>query len=119
MSHCKLPVSFDKVGCGSLRANFETPIIPGSQLPALLGLYTVRWCRGIIDTNTLRLYLLGPGNYDLGTALPPGTECIQGELSPSGHFVMPCDGYKEIPEKGGIESPVTGVALPVSASQQQ
>ena len=116
--NCKLPVSLDKAGGGSIKANFETPIIPGSELPALLGLDTVRRCRGIIDTNTLRLYLLGPGNYDLEKALPPGTECIQGELTPSGHFVIPCDSYgQENPDKGGIETPVTGVSLPVSVNQ--
>ena len=118
--NCKLPVSLNRTGGGSIKANFDTPVIPGSELPALLGLDTVRGCRGIIDTNTLRLYLLGPGDYDLAKALPPGTECIQGELSPSGHFVIPCDSYdKEIPEKGGIDSPVTRVSLPVSNNQPQ
>ena len=116
--NCKLPVSLNKAGGGSIKANFDTPIIPGSELPALLGLDTVRGCRGIIDTNTLRLYLLGPGDYDLSKALPPGTECIQGELAPSGHFVIPCDSFdQEDTDKGGIETPTAGVSLPVSVNQ--
>ena len=48
--------------------------------------------RGIIDTHTLRFYMPGPGDYNLEAALPPGTDCIQCELSPSGHRIMPrCD----------------------------
>ena len=116
--NCKVSVSINTTGGKSVRANFDTPIVPGSELPALLGLETIRRCRGIIDTNTLRLHLLGPGDYDLEKMLPPGTESIQGELAPSRHFVIPCDSYgQETQDKGGIEAPETGVSLPVSANQ--
>ena len=119
LHNCKLPVALNKVGGGALSANFETPVVPDSELPALLGLDTVRRCRGIIDTNTLRLYLLGPGEYNIESILPSGTEMIQCELAPSGHMVIPCDSYdKENSEAGGLTTSDEAVALPVQASPQ-
>ena len=47
----------------------------------------------MIDFQTLRMYLLGPGDYDLAAAMPPGTDVIQLELGPSGHLCMPCCEY--------------------------
>ena len=75
-------------------ASFHAPIIPGSPLPALLWIDTLRQHRGIIDTNTNRIYLLGSGTYDIESRLPRGTIFIQGETVPSGHLVIPSDGYE-------------------------
>ena len=36
------------------------------------------------------LYFAGPSDYDLSQSLPPGTDCYQCELAPSGHLVIPC-----------------------------
>ena len=47
----------------------------------------------ILDMHTLRLHFCGPGEYDLLSALPPGTESFQCELTPSGHLVLPCSEY--------------------------
>ena len=46
--------------------------------------------RAILDLATLKVYFAGHGDYDLTKELPPGTECFQGELAPSGHMVLPC-----------------------------
>jgi hypothetical protein len=49
--------------------------------------------------------MLGPGNYDLMKAMPPGTSVVQLEESPSGHLMMPCDRYKQFDDEqknGGL-----------------
>ena len=64
-----------------------------SDLPGLLGLVALMKNRAILDFNTLTLYFLGPGNYKLEDALPPGTDAYQCEQAPSGHLVLPCCEY--------------------------
>ena len=69
------------------------PSVPDSDLPGLLGLTALRKNRAILDLHTMRIYFAGPGDYDLMTAMPPGTDCFQAELAPSGHMVVPCCEY--------------------------
>ena len=73
---------------------------------------TLREYRSIIDTNTSRIYLLGSGAYNIESHLPSGTVFLQGEVVPSGHLVIPSDGYAfeigEIP--GGDSNATAGVA---------
>ena len=64
--------------------------MPNSNLPALLGLDATRKERGVIDTISNRLYLLGDGNYDLMQAMPAGTKVIDLEIAPTGHMLIPC-----------------------------
>ena len=42
----------------------------------------------------MQLHLCGPGEYDLATLLPPGTDSFQLEVAPSGHLVLPCCEYE-------------------------
>ena len=46
--------------------------------------------RAVIDFDKMLMYFVGPGDYDLSRSLPPGTDCYQCELAPSGHLVIPC-----------------------------
>ena len=69
------------------------PAVPDSDLPGLLGLTALRRNRAILDLHTMKVYFAGPGDYDLMTAMPPGTDCFQAELAPSGHMVVPCCEY--------------------------
>ena len=88
------------------KGTYQTPIVGKSMLPALLGLNPMREQRGIIDTYTLRFYMPGPGDYNLEAALPPGTDCIQCELSPSGHMIMPCCDWETLERQesqGGLQ----------------
>ena len=78
---------------GTLRAMLKVPTMPDSDLPGILGLQSLRNARSIIDTETNKLYMLGPGDYDLMKAMPPGTSVVQLEESSSGHLMMPCDRY--------------------------
>ena len=61
--------------------------------------------RAVMDMNTLRIHFLGPGDYELESALPPGTETFQCEQSPSGHMVLPCCHYIGVDndEAGGLD----------------
>ena len=70
-----------------------TPAVANSDLPGLLGLNALRKNRAVIDFGTLKMDFAGPGEYDLGRVLPPGTDCFQCELAPSGHMVLPCCEY--------------------------
>ena len=61
--------------------------------------------RSLIDTRTNKLYLLGPGDFDLSQCVPPGTREIQLQIAPSGHLLMECDKYAEFDQQdnlGGI-----------------
>ena len=47
----------------------------------------------------MKMYFTGPGDYELSRALPPGTDCFQCELGPSGHMVIPCCEYGDKPKQ--------------------
>jgi len=70
-----------------------TATVPNSDLPGLLGLAALRNNRAILDFNSLKLYFLGPGDYNLENSTPPGTDIFQCELAPSGHLVLPCSEF--------------------------
>ena len=75
-------------------STIQLPVVNDSPLPGLLGLQALRDRHAILDTHTLRLYFCGPGEHDyLLSALPPGTESFQCELTQSGHIVLPCSEY--------------------------
>ena len=101
-----------------LHGTFDSPSVPESSLPGLLGLTTLRKVRGIIDCNTCKLYLAGPADYNLLDGLPPGTEEIQCEFAPSGHMVMPCAEFEKLDKepKGGVKS--EPISLPVATTSQ-
>ena len=66
------------------------------------------------------MYFLGPGDYDLLKALPPGTDAYQLETAPSGHLVLPICEYQNRKEGEGsltllsktISAPVDPPRLP-------
>ena len=96
---CKIPLAIRRSDGTICRATFDTPTIPPSQVPALLGLDSLRTSRAIMDLNTLRLHMCGPGDYKLEEILPPGTEHIQCVLAPSGHMVVPCGEYDALDQQ--------------------
>ena len=91
---CKLPISLKHNDSHAVSSGtVTTPAVANSDLPGLLGLTALRKNKAIIDFSTLTMYFTGPGNYDLNKSLPPGTDCFQCELAPSGHMVIPCCEY--------------------------
>ena len=116
-SNCHMPCAIPAVD-GAIKATYKAPTVPNSDLPALLGLQSIKNSRGIIDTNENKLYLVGPGAYNLIEHLPPGTKVVQCEQAPSGHLMMPVDGFEDLDKsesQGGLET--EAVALPVSAKK--
>ena len=75
------------VGDGRL-GTFTAPELPNSKVPALLGQRSMKEKRCLIDTFTGRIYLVGPGGYEL--KLSPGS--VQHDLveSSAGHLMLPC-----------------------------
>jgi hypothetical protein len=91
----KLPVALRQVDRRAVSiGHITTPTVSSSMIPSLLGFTSLRKNRAIIDFNTLKLYFCGPGDYELGTGLPPGTDRFQCELAPLGHLVHPCCEYE-------------------------
>ena len=65
------------------------------MVPGLLGLTSLSNRHAVLDMNKNQLQFLGPGDYDLCSMLPPGTESYQLLVAPSGHLLLPCDYFKE------------------------
>ena len=92
---CTLPVALrqsdEETGPDrTVFAELTTPAVAGSDLPGLLGLTALRKNRAVIDFSTLRMHFCGPGDIEVGKALPPGSDTFQLEVAPSGHIVLPC-----------------------------
>ena len=90
-----VPVSTkDEQGERSL-GTFEAPLTPG-DMPALTGRVSLERQRTILDCITHKVYFLGPGDYQdrLEESTPPGTRIFQGEIAPSGHWMLPCADFK-------------------------
>ena len=90
---CHLPVALRTVQGTRRTGVMYTPTVVRSALPGLLGLNAFKKNRAVLDVNTSKLYFLGPGDYDLDKATPPGTDIIQCETAPSGHIILPCCEY--------------------------
>ena len=91
---CTLPIGLrHSDGTSVSLGSVTTPTVSNSDLPGLLGLTALRKNRAILDLNTMKLYFVGPGDYNLDKAMPPGTDSFQCEQSPSGHMVVPCCEY--------------------------
>ena len=104
---CHMPVSLKTGEDSYMRATYSTPIVPESDLPALLGLDTLKRLKGVYDAHKNQLHFLGAACLEK-EHLPPGTTTIQCEYGPSGHVMIPIDHYEEgKKDVGGIEySPV-------------
>ena len=97
------PIAIRSADGSVIKADFRAPVIENSDVPCLLGLEALTRMKAIIDLSTNQIHLCGPGDYDLASLLPPGTKTIQCEKAPSGHMVMPCDLYNEVPVSHGVK----------------
>ena len=97
---------------------FEAPICEGTgeDLPGLLGGRTMETEKMILDFGTKLCHIPGPGEVII--TLPPGSITIPMERAPSGHFVLPVDGFDQVPERRhGI--PEVPLALHASAGSSR
>ena len=91
---------------------FEVPTLEGESgkdVPALLGLRSMRSKDAVLEMapGRERLTFPGPGGYTINW--PPGTEHFPLEVAPSGHYVIPGDSYEKCQdvEQGGVVQPKT------------
>ena len=71
-----------------------TPTVSSSDLPGLLGLAALRRNNAVLDFQTLKLHVCGPGGSQFEKHLPPDTDSFQLEVAPSGHLLLPCCEYQ-------------------------
>jgi hypothetical protein len=79
---------------GGEAATYEAPVLPNSNVPALLGRQSLRDQRTLVDCFNNRLYRIGPGGYSL--QLSPGSAQYELEESHAGHLMLPCDLYEDL-----------------------
>ena len=109
--NCKLPIALQPLaGKRPVIGSVKIPAVTDSDLPGLLGLVSLMKNRAVLDFNTLTLYFLGPGDYKLEEALPPGTDSFKCEQAPSGHLVLPCCSFKKDEKPREDEQPLTLLA---------
>ena len=72
-------------------AIYESPILPNSGTPALLGQKSLKKMRCLLDCFNNKLYRVGPGGYKLN--LSPGSVTYPLEESHAGHLMLPCSRF--------------------------
>ena len=72
-------------------AIFESPILPKSGTPALLGQKSLKKMRCLLDCFNNKLYRVGPGGYKI--QLSPGSVIYPLEESHAGHLMLPCSRF--------------------------
>ena len=82
-------------------ANYESPILPNSGTPALLGQKSLKKMRCLLDCYTNKLYRLGPGGYKI--ELSPGSVCYPLEESHAGHLMLPCSRFSRYPKQQEVQ----------------
>jgi len=105
LHNCTIPICLMQTDGVVNSGTFEAPTIRHSQLPGLLGLSALEDTGAIIDFKRKRLYFPGPGDHNLESTLPPGTEAYQLDKAPSGHLLLPCTHYAAADKQqmGGIK----------------
>ena len=82
---------------------FEAPTVEGTgkDLPALLGLKSMKEKKAVLETSADGPYLTfpGPGGYKVEWS--PGSLRIPLATAPSGHYVIPCDQFHLLSRKAG------------------
>ena len=97
---CHLPIALRHDHTNEItHGDISMPAVQNSDMPGLLGNQSLIDNKAIWDFQNMKLYFVGPGDYDLARALPPGTDVFQLERAPSGHIVLPICEYDGSPAK--------------------
>jgi len=103
----------DQPRSGMHEATYEAAMIPGSELPAMLGLKCLRSQRAILDMGTDTLWLCQPGHV---TITPPsGSVRLNLETSASGHLILPFTAFDRDAGQAGSARPLSPVTFHSSA----
>ena len=102
--NCRMPIAIEDINGEIETGDFEFPVLEstgtqgdtgGEDVPGLLGLDSLENQLSIVDHVHHRLYRCGPGDFDLMTALPPGTKCHQLYKAATGHLILPITHYQK------------------------
>ena len=106
-----LPIAITNGEGSTVEQIFEVPTLEGeggSDVPALLGLRSMRSKSAILEMAAGKERLTFPGEGGYTIEWSPGTMHIPLEVAPSGHYVIPCDSYEKIQQQeGGLEEEKT------------
>ena len=110
----KLPIGTQEIeqedeGAGSLDS-YTAPVIPDSEVPALLGNSSLKKLDAIVECGPGILHLCGPGRQKL--QLPAGTKSYNLKGTRSGHWLLPCSKFKE-----AMASSSSGTGYPIDKLQ--
>jgi hypothetical protein len=78
-----VPLAFEDGKTGQ----YNTQVVGGSELPALVGVDTFIARRVIIDHVNMQYIEIGPGNHKID--LPPGSRVLPIHRAPTGHLLLP------------------------------
>jgi hypothetical protein len=78
-------------------ATYESPVLPNSGTPALLGQKSLKKMRAVLDCFNNKLYRIGPGGYRM--QMSPGTTVYALEESHAGHLMLPCSRFSARPNQ--------------------
>ena len=99
---CNVPIALQTTDRRKILGNFNTPTLEGSNLPALLGLKSLKEKRAIIDFRDSTITFCGPDDTPL--QYPTGSDTLQLHHAPSGHLMLPCGEFaaeaSALPEEG-------------------
>ena len=79
---------------------YVAPVIPNSEVPALLGMVTLENRRALVDVAGRKLHFLGEGDY----TLPPGTTTLNLEKTESGHLMLPITEFATVGPHSGSQT---------------
>ena len=91
------PLAFEY---GSKRV-FQAPLMPDSEIPAILGRYSLKRHRALIDCRSNTILFIGPGGYELESS--PGTEKHRVHDTPGGRWILPCTEFDR-KKRGGTNT---------------
>ncbi len=92
-SQTAVNASLVPIGVGGQCGTYTAPVIPGSELPPLLGLKFLERKFAILDMGNRKLHFPGPGGVHIH--LSPGSISLDLEKSPSGHLILPTNNFPE------------------------
>ena len=113
-----MPIAIANGEGSTIEHTFEVPTLEGeggSDVPALLGLRSMRSKSAILEMGEGKERLTFPGEGGYTIEWSPGTMHIPLEVAPSGHYVIPCDSYENIQQQtGGLEEERTVLLAHIS-----
>ena len=73
-------------------ATYDAPVVESETIPGLLGLKTQHRMKAVVDTESYRMIVPGPGGVKIH--LSPGSVAYQGYPTVSGHMMIPCTEFQ-------------------------